>query len=112
MDHCLCKGEVYANIIKILDPGHRILPNSLQFSLGEFSDIKERCRGHVRFSAILWGRLPQHSWVRTDVRMKVWMYGLRYVRKIFGQTYDGRSGPHLRSAIISISLNPQSNCEL
>jgi hypothetical protein len=44
MDHCLCKGEVYANIIKILDPCHRILPNSSQFSLGEFSDIKERCR--------------------------------------------------------------------
>ena len=112
MDHCLCKGEVYANIIKILDPGHRILPNSLQFSLGEFSDIKERCRGHVRFSAILWGRLPQHSWVRTDVRMNLWMYGLRYVRKIFGQKYDDRSQVRSEFEIGHNFYLPQSSIQL
>lgn len=72
--------------------------------LGSSLISKNDAVGLVRFSAILWGRLPQHSLVRTDVRVNVWMYGLRYVRKIFGQTYDGRPDPHLGSAIISTTV--------
>lgn len=41
--------------------------------LGSSLISKNDAVGLVRFSAILWGRLSQNSWVRTDVRVNGWI---------------------------------------